>query len=76
MSLGVRALLTFIKRQSEEWAHAWSQRRNKGFRGVGVSVPLHREEYSGLGAQREHSSFEHSCRSSKRGWHTTAVFRV
>lgn len=32
-SLGVCALLTFVKRQSEEWARAWSQRRNKGYGG-------------------------------------------
>lgn len=43
MSLGVCALLAFVNRQTEEWAHAWSQRRNKAFgssmlAGAGVSV--------------------------------------
>lgn len=42
-SLGVRALLTFVKRQKEGWAYACSQRRNKGYggsvpAGAGVSV--------------------------------------
>lgn len=39
-----------------------------------VFLSLHREGYSGFGAQREHSFFERSCRSSKRGLHTAAAF--
>lgn len=32
-----------------------------------VFLSFHREGYSGFGAQREHSFFEHSYRSSKQG---------
>lgn len=41
-----------------------------------VFLSLHKEGYLGFGAQREHSFFEHSCRSSKRGWHNTAAFCI